>query len=712
MTELPNDNVKRREITQNKEVPLWLLQREDTPFLCLSFLASLLLHGLLFIILAATRIFHPFTGVSGEFELVWFSSPSAEPGQMEPVKKADVVERVAVQTGTKPADRARQLIFPVPGNSAVLPPTIRSTPPVKPPSSRVVDVAEASVNEPLPDKADAEMVISRFGGKVIEIVGKDIEIPVYKVFSAAQKSPNQRAMVQYLPEKDNHAAEKSVPVEKVKPPVPKSLDKKGGNSVAKRIEPAAPAPEIAMVAPEKSSAVAAEPLEIKAETVAVKRSEQPEKAPEAVVVAAVKRSPAAPEPLNEKAGNEPLTRMEKDSPPPAAERVANVEKIVVARVQPVQPRQSSSVVKTVPETPSGARKSKPGTREQPLVASVAVPSPRKTTEEKRTSSRVATIETSPLQRPEPPVPLAERPRERPVPATPKIVLRVDKPNRPVPKQEPPAVGPSARLEPNPAPSVVTVSSVREKTFETSPLQRPEPPAPPAERPRERPVPATQIVVLRVDKPNRPVPKQEPLAFRPSASLEPKPAPSVVTVSSVREKTVEPAPGKSVPVVPEKPHAIFLPPLAGDLKIVITGKEDIKVEAVFREFRKLRRSRPITRGEARNSRSVPLKRARTKQNVHETVIEIAEEGVYDLTIRSADGKPVTAAFVLKIRESGTGAVTKNLGKRTLPDGALLARILMPEGILWEDESYFTGTIEDSDSITRFNADKGLVWREFR
>ncbi|NMC72842.1 MAG: hypothetical protein GYA56_00500, partial [Geobacteraceae bacterium] len=60
---------------------LWLLQRDDTPFLCLSFLASILLHGALFAVLAATRVFQPFTGQPGPFELVWFSLSAPESQQ-------------------------------------------------------------------------------------------------------------------------------------------------------------------------------------------------------------------------------------------------------------------------------------------------------------------------------------------------------------------------------------------------------------------------------------------------------------------------------------------------------------------------------------------------------------------------------------------------------------------------------------------------------
>lgn len=587
---------------------LWLLQKEDTPVLCLSLFASIILHGLLFLVLAATRIFQPFTGVSGELELVWLSPYSWESAPTAYEKKDPVVRSAAAPTGVKPANRTGALKPYTDEQKAAPPTSARTTPVVKPPSSRVVDVPEKLESESFTAEADAEMVVSRFGGKVVEIVGKDIEIPVYRVFSAAQKSPGQRAMVQYLPETAEHAPKKPAPVKMMDPPVPKSLDNNAGTHLTDRVEQASPP---VVVAPARKSIAATEPPDTKAKPVSVKRNEQPAAMPEPVVALPSRMSTVATESVTEEAGIGAKKLPEKDVFPPAAERLVTVEKIVVAKEQSVQHRQSSSTVRTtVSPDRLPARIVEIIPREQqPLAATVLVPSPKNPTDVNRSATRTVLRETVRPQRPEAFAPAQEK--------------------RPMERQE-------------------------------------------------------QVT-----------PKAELVIRKPSPVVEPKPAQ-----------------GKPLPAQPEKPRAILMPPLSGDLKIVITGKEDIRVEAVFREFRKARRGRPLTRGEAQNKRSVPLKRARTNLNVHEAVIEIAEEGVYDLLIRAADGKPVTASFVLKVHESGKGAVSKNLGKRTLPDGALLVRILMPEGLLWDDESYFTGTMEDSDSITRFHTETGLVWREFR
>lgn len=580
----------------------WLLQKDDTPFLCLSFLSSVLLHGALFVVLAATRFFHPFAGVPGEFDLVWFSPAATEPEGRTKAQKTAAVDSAAVPVKWHRAHRTRQARLSAPGTPAVSPPSVRTATPVQPPPSPAVQTGEQSPPPRLPvPESDTEMAISRFGGKVVEIVDKDMEIPVFKVFSASQKSPGQRALVQYLPETEERAAEKPAPGKKKEAP-------------------------------------AKEPVPEKVETVPVKAVEVPAAVPRPVVVPVPKKEEAVMETRAKKSENDVMKGAESEVHPPAEEREPIVEKVVMAVERPVQPRQSSSVAHPAAESRTPVRRPAPPLREESPV--VSAPPPPVPVEAPRLSSPGAAVKAEPVHRPSPPVKTAAKPPET-----------------------------ATRIMPR------------------------------AERPADRPLAP-------------PVPKPEPLIPATSSVMDRKPAAVAGTVVSVTLPKKEPAPGKPAPVEPEKPRAIFMPPLAGDLKIVITGSEDIKVEAVFREFRKIRRKKPLSRGEARTVRNAPVKRARTSINVHEAAIETAEEGVYCLTVRSSDGKPVTAAFVLKIRASGREAVTRNLGRRTLADGALLARILMPEGILWDDDEYFTGSMEDSDSITKFHTEDGLVWREYR
>lgn len=654
-----------------KAVPLWLLQRDDTPFLCLSFLASVLLHGALFIVLAATRIFQPFTGDSGQFELVWFSLSASESQQPVAPQKAEVGGKVEAPSGRGGMESSRKVKHAAAGRPRALPPPLLPAASKQPhptaPAPVPTGMRKALPQELPAQGADAEMVISRFGGKVVEIVDKDSEIPVYRTFSTAQKSPNPMAMVQYLPETGGNALEKHTSLKTVESPVPKPIDTKAATSGTVPIAKPGAAPAVAVAAPVQKMPAAAEQPVPEKKTVAEKRTDPPVPAPQPAVTVEVKKSPASPEPAPEKAGNVTITRTVKEFQPSTSEKGAMAVTKIVVKEQTVQLRQSSSVVKRVAETRTPVREPAAVAPAPRRVATAAAPLPKVAAEEKRPSSPVPAPVPSLLHPSPPPVRTVEIPRERTAPAAPKIALRVDTSHHP--KPEPAPVRAPGRIQPKAEPLPV------------------------------RPLPTMET-------------KEKPPAVPISPVIESKRPAAAVSVSPVKEKTTEPAPGKPSPASPEKPRAILMPPLAGDLKIVITGEEDIKVEAVFREFRKVRRNRPMNRGEARNSRGVPLKRARTKLNVHEAAIEIAEEGVYDLTVRSANGRPVTAAFVIKIHEKGSGAISRNLGRRTLRDGALLARILMPDGIFWDDESSFTGTMEDSDSITRFNTETGLVWREFQ
>jgi hypothetical protein len=194
--------------------------------------------------------------------------------------------------------------------------------------------------------------------------------------------------------------------------------------------------------------------------------------------------------------------------------------------------------------------------------------------------------------------------------------------------------------------------------------------------------------------------------------------STAGVHGQTRQTATTAPGataateNAVITPPKKPQIIFQPPVFGDLKLIITTAGSVTVEADFREFRKSRRQRPLTRWEAKNHRAVIFKIARTREHVHEAVLASTEEGIYVLSAKAVDGGPLKALITLKINDYGLGGRTVTLGNRTINGSTVLARILMPEGILWDDESAFTGSMTDGDSVTKFNAETGLVWREYR
>lgn len=170
----------------------------------------------------------------------------------------------------------------------------------------------------------------------------------------------------------------------------------------------------------------------------------------------------------------------------------------------------------------------------------------------------------------------------------------------------------------------------------------------------------------------------------------------------------PAVATAPPEPPVQPAAIAS--LMGDLKVTVAG-EAMRVTVLFRPFPKSRRSVEPTRAETRRLTSVTPVCADAPNRSREAVVERAGEGVYVFMVEPEHGERAQASFTLKIYESGAAEKVKVLGKRVVSGKSVLARVLMPEGILWDDEEAFTGSIQDMDSTTKFNARTGLSWKEF-
>ena len=121
---------------------------------------------------------------------------------------------------------------------------------------------------------------------------------------------------------------------------------------------------------------------------------------------------------------------------------------------------------------------------------------------------------------------------------------------------------------------------------------------------------------------------------------------------------------------------------------------------------------LTRSEVRGEQTVVPLLAAPREDTREAVVQTAGEGIYLFSAEPAGGHSVRVNFTLQVFESGARERTVALGNRSLSGPTVLLKILMPEAILWEDESAFTGSMEDSESETKFNATTGLYWKEFR
>lgn len=169
---------------------------------------------------------------------------------------------------------------------------------------------------------------------------------------------------------------------------------------------------------------------------------------------------------------------------------------------------------------------------------------------------------------------------------------------------------------------------------------------------------------------------------------------------------------------EKPSGIILvtPEVHGDIKVEVklrgNRKKGVRINFIFRKFPLNRRSVPLQRWETQNDRPVNPEVVNYSEDVSVYVIKKIDEGIYYIYAETNDNNPVEAEFNLKIFDKTSKANQKKMGVIKITGRTLLTRLLMPEGIFWDDSQYFSGIIEDSESITKFNTEHGIIWKEYK
>jgi hypothetical protein len=90
---------------------------------------------------------------------------------------------------------------------------------------------------------------------------------------------------------------------------------------------------------------------------------------------------------------------------------------------------------------------------------------------------------------------------------------------------------------------------------------------------------------------------------------------------------------------------------------------------------------------------------------------AENGLYNLHIQNTEAIPFEVSILVLLYEGKDNERRKTYRQaELLPSDRLLFRFLLPEAVFWDDKDSFSGTIEDSNYITKFNDRTGLVWKE--
>ncbi|WP_156912183.1 hypothetical protein [Citrifermentans bremense] len=209
---------------------------------------------------------------------------------------------------------------------------------------------------------------------------------------------------------------------------------------------------------------------------------------------------------------------------------------------------------------------------------------------------------------------------------------------------------------------------------------------------------TQIKAAAV---TQPFTTRQTVAGPPSTASEPvKP-----TVDKAENPTAE---------MQRKVPRIFEAGLKGDLELYVTGSgmapSSTKIMVLFRPYPKRRHHIPMSMRQSRDIKSILPKISFTGKDTIQAVIEVASDGIYEFR-GSEDTGPQEAKCTLTIHGTSSRPINKEIGTRKVGKDNYILKVMMPEGVLWDEDTSFSGTIKDSDGITKFNSETGLVWKEY-
>jgi hypothetical protein len=92
------------------------------------------------------------------------------------------------------------------------------------------------------------------------------------------------------------------------------------------------------------------------------------------------------------------------------------------------------------------------------------------------------------------------------------------------------------------------------------------------------------------------------------------------------------------------------------------------------------------------------------------VALAEAGIYTFIIENGQDKAYEGKLLFRLYEWKEGERLKEYGIELSPGKVLKFKFALPEAVFWDDEDYFTGMVEGPDSLTKFNEETGLIWKE--
>lgn len=243
------------------------------------------------------------------------------------------------------------------------------------------------------------------------------------------------------------------------------------------------------------------------------------------------------------------------------------------------------------------------------------------------------------------------------------------------------------------PGEMVSESFQKAASEDAPLSKVSPPAHESRSAPRRAAPAAVAI--------QPDPVQQPAASPPSIA----PVPATLPVEKLEKPTT---------ATLREAAPIFEARVKGDLELYLTGggipANEAKVMALFRAYPKNRHNTSMSINESKKVKVLAPKTSRTGVDTVQAVIEIAPDGIYEFR-GAADIEPQEASCSITVHGTSSRPTVKQLGTRTVGNDSYILKILMPEGILWDDDANFSGSIKGLDSTTKFNLETGLTWKEY-
>jgi hypothetical protein len=94
-----------------------------------------------------------------------------------------------------------------------------------------------------------------------------------------------------------------------------------------------------------------------------------------------------------------------------------------------------------------------------------------------------------------------------------------------------------------------------------------------------------------------------------------------------------------------------------------------------------------------------------------VVRRMRAGVYTFVMRYTGGTGTSARPLLYLGRAGQPAAYPLAPMSLSQNGrTVLAKVLAPHGVLWDQDEWFSGRSESSDTITKFRLPEGISWTE--